>query len=258
MNTNRLWTKLKWLGMLWILWHCAGCDREYLKYDTEKKDCIYMLYGDTIEYAMVAGAPEQEYEYGLAVQVMGMPKPYERNLRLEVIDSLTTAKEGLHYQLKKDNIFPRDTAYSNIYITLFKDKDPGLRENPVVLALRLAESEDFRVVPVEKRFTELYLFVSVTPAPKPGWWLDQDLGEYTEQAAFMFMKFFHEMEQKNPVVYKRITDKYGVDLKYVTGFALWQFWNNNRIVIHKYVIRPLYDYYQDHPEPGVNIPEPQY
>ncbi len=254
MNTNRLWGKLKWLGILWILWHCAGCDREYLQYDTGKKDNIYMNSGDSAYYSFISGAPDEEYDYPLFLQVMGMPKPYVRSYRIEVIDSLTTARADVHYRLRETDTFPREVISTTRYITLFKNKDPELRERPVVLAFKLVETDDFSVVPIEKRYTKMLLFISITATPKPWWWSDSDLGSYTEQAAYMFMHFFHEVKQKNPVMYERLTSQFGPNLEW----GNYRFWNNNRIAIHKYIIRPLYDYYRDRPDPEVNIPEPQY
>lgn len=123
-----------------------------------------------------------------------------------------------------------------------------------MLVFRLVESEDFNIVPLEGYATEIHLFINVAAAPRPMWWSEIYLGDYTEQAAFMFMKFFHEMKEKNPIVYQRLVGRWGENLQYANFF----FWLNDVVVLKKYVLRPLYDYYQEFPDPEVNIPNPQF
>lgn len=252
MKTNKIHTFSKWLPVLGLVWSLYGCDRDYLKYDTSQKDLLYIVGPDTTGRAFEAGSPVDSLIYNVPLQVMGMPKAYERKYQIEIIDTATTAVEGVHYKFNKTNLFPKDTTLTYMAIILYRDRDPELEANPVTLAFKLVESDDFAIMPVEYYTVMNHLTISIAHIVKPRWWNVTILGPYTEKAHYMFLNYYSALEQANPVIYNRLVKKYGKDMSSASTFV----WSQDGTTLRKFVVRPLYDYYLKNPDPDVQIPDP--
>lgn len=252
MKINRICIFAKWLLVVWLACHFLGCDRDYLRYDTSQKDLLLIVGPDSINATFTAGDPVDSLVYHVPLQVMGMPKPYERACQIEIIDSATTAVEGVHYKLNTTYLYPKDTTLAYMNIVLYRDRDAGLQDNSVMLAYKLVETDDFAVMPVEYYNIMNHLTVSIIHTSKPRWWNVSILGAFTEKAYFMFLHFYTELKQTNPVIYKRLVGKYGEDMSRANVFV----WSVDGTTLKRFVVRPMYDYYVANPDPDVQIPEP--
>ena len=65
------------------------------------------------------------------------------------------------------------------------------------------------------------------------------------------MKQLASLETTNPTIYKTL-------YSYLSGWNASYIWQNYEYVTVKYIVHPLYDYYQENPHPDVNIPMPKY
>ena len=258
MKMNRITNWLKGCAVVCgMAWCCLSCEHDYLKYDTQMRDALYFVWPDTSYCSFTAGDPVDTMDYKIYVQVMGLPRGSERSYKIEIIDTNTTAVEGVHYKLSENQIFPADTVKAQMHVILY-NRDPELRNQPVTLAFRLVSSEDFDVVPVEQGGLMCHLIIKTVPVEMPGLWIwggTTYLGPYSEQLYFMFKKFYHKVEETNPTLYNRWEKTYGSEL---SRFYFMRHWSVEKIPMSKYLLRPLYDYFQENPDPEVKMPEPMF
>ena len=90
---------INWWIVLGIVLFSA-CSRDYLRYDTSQKDGAYWtLVGDSLPYGFSSTYLIDSTSLNIYIQVMGMPRDYDRAVGVELIDSLTTGEENIHYFL---------------------------------------------------------------------------------------------------------------------------------------------------------------
>lgn len=246
---------MKWSCILTVLiWTGGACSRDYLEYDTGLKDGIYLKTSDTINYTFGLEVQGSTYDYPLIAALVGMPSDKDRTIGFEVVDTATTAVQGVHYELIDDGVLKAGEVKKLIYITLIRDKDEALKGRPVTLTVRLTENENFRLLP--GMTSEATLIFSDQESPQPIWWKIEYLGPYSERLYRDFMHYYWKIEEVNPSLYTTMEDKLG---KYIekTRPSLTMF-SEFRIPLLKYVISPMYEYYEKNPDPNVKIPKPQF
>ena len=172
---------------------------------------------------------------------------------LAVVDSLTTAIEGQDYVLEKV-IMPAKTEFVDAAVIRWNrrpDGDDG-RPDTLTVGLRLVENEYFKPVTLGSRIMKLtYL---KTDMQAPYWWIEEALGPWSKGLMFKFLEQYNQLEETNPEIYQSIHKYVGDNF---SDTYYWP-WSVDYLVI-KYVVAPLYNYYQEHPEPGVvDIPKPKY
>ena len=75
----------------------SSCSTDYMAYDVGLKDGIYFI-TDSVNYQFGMKVGE-DFNYAIAVRLLGTPKHYDRKFGIELLEEETTAKEGLHYKL---------------------------------------------------------------------------------------------------------------------------------------------------------------
>ena len=78
---------------------------------------------------------------------MGMPRDYDRAVGVELIDSLTTGEENIHYFLGKEAIVKAGEVETSLPLTLYRNRDPEASFKRVSIGFRLKANEDFDLVP---------------------------------------------------------------------------------------------------------------
>lgn len=111
-----------------MAWCCLSCEHDYLKYDTQMRDALYFVWPDTSYCSFTAGDPVDTMDYKIYVQVMGLPRGSERSYKIEIIDTNTTAVEGVHYKLSENQIFPADTVKAQMHVILY-NRGSGIEES---------------------------------------------------------------------------------------------------------------------------------
>ena len=251
MNSMKLIFVLSMMGLI------VGCHtNDYLAYE-EPKAGIYIAWlgGDVFEstlefYSWESSETKQDK---IRLDIMGFTADVDREISLELVDSLTTAIEGQDYVLEKV-IMPAKTEFVDAAVIRWNrrpDGDDG-RPDTLTVGLRLVENEYFKPVTLGSRIMKLtYL---KTDMQAPYWWIEEALGPWSKGLMFKFLEQYNQLEETNPEIYQSIHKYVGDNF---SDTYYWP-WSVDYLVI-KYVVAPLYNYYQEHPEPGVvDIPKPKY
>lgn len=226
-----------------------ACSPEYMTYDISQQDGVYFS-SDSIgfQFGMNTG---ETYPMSIYVGMLGSPKDYDRTFSVEVVTEETTAVEGLHYTITPTFTVAANAVSGSIPVTLIRYEDPELAQHPFVLTLRLKDNDNFRVVMKEK----IKLEFSDEEMPRPYWWQDRFLGPYSQLLMIDILHYYWAMEETHNALYKRMVAGYGREFQGGSigmGFP-YQF----QIAFIKYVITPAYEYYLEHPNEKVNLPDPQ-
>ena len=84
----------------------SSCSTDYMAYDVGLKDGIYFI-TDSVNYQFGMKVGE-DFNYAIAVRLLGTPKHYDRKFGIELVEEQTQAEEGLHYTLIDTLVFPPD------------------------------------------------------------------------------------------------------------------------------------------------------
>lgn len=242
---------INWWIVLGIVLFSA-CSRDYLRYDTSQKDGAYWtLVGDSLPYGFSSTYLIDSTSLNIYIQIMGMPRDYDRAVGVELIDSLTTGEENIHYFLGKEAIVKAGEVETSLPLTLYRNRDPEASFKRVSIGFRLKANEDFDLVPGMGGSAPYRVILQLQQVARPGWWSDTYLGSFSEELYGAFMKQLASLETTNPTIYKTL-------YSYLSGWNASYIWQNYEYVTVKYIVHPLYDYYQENPHPDVNIPMPKY
>lgn len=252
---KRMIYKMKWWTLLGVVLFSA-CSRDYLRYDVNQKDGIYLVYAsDSIPLGFSSTDVADSMPLDLALQVVGMPRDYDRKVSIVLVDSLTTAEENIHYRLEREAIVKAGEVKTYTPLMLFRNRDPEELSKRIVISFRLQENEDFQLLPGLGGIKPLQVILTVEHVARPIWWNNSYLGDFSEELYRTFMAQYEKLEMTNPSIYETIKNYAGVHLEKPMSQYLWM---NYEYAMVKYIVRPLYDYYQENPHPDVNIPTPKY
>ena len=150
-------------------------------------------------------------------------------------------------ELSKSFIIPAYEIIGKISFVLHRYLDPEITQHPFVIKMKLVENDDFRLV----MGNECKLEFSDTELPRPRWWSDKHFGPYSQMLMMDIYNYYWDLETTHPLLFERIVVEYGRNLEKAYSFPYQQ-----EIAFIKYVITPAYEYYQAHPHPKVDIPDP--
>lgn len=230
---------------------CCACHHDYISYDVKQQDGVYMILHDSLLFKF---RERDSIVTDIEVHVMGFARDYDREIGIELVDSLTTAEEGIHYWLGDKVVLKAGELGVYVPLTFYRTRDPNFRGKRVTVALQLKESEDFHPVPGmgTKPFRAM---IEGEVIERPVWWNEDYLGPYAEVLYKSFMNQFDALETTYPSIYKTISDYTWSWGNSMTSPKVWTVYEYPMV---KYVVHPLYDYYQVNPNPEVNIPTPKY
>ena len=232
---------------------CCACHRDYLSYEVDQRDRVYMTLHDSLEFSFYQ---RDSTVTDIRICVMGFSRDYDRVIDVELIDSLTTATEGLHYWFKEKAILKAGELETYVPLTFYRKKDPNFnKDKRVAVGIRLKENEYFDLVPGMGTSTFRAIIAGEIIA-RPVWWNDACLGSFSEVLYKAFMKQYTSLETTNPAVYNTVESDVGIVAS--NGIRSPYVWILYEYPIVKFVVHPLYDYYQENPNPEVNIPTPKF
>ncbi len=156
-----------------------------------QKDNIYFDYATTDDSKITYSFADTTFDVVentiyLPVKISGKRVSYDRKFRVEVIDSLTTAKPSLHYEpMASSYTLAADSGTFKLPVVLY-NTDEILQDSTLVLALRLVDSDNFSTA-----FPHL---ISATISfssrlEEPSWWKYWlgELGTYSRTKHFLFL-----------------------------------------------------------------------
>ena len=164
-----------------ILWACKK--NEMMPYSST--DNVYLRYLDvngnqdttTLSYSFAYNPSLAQDTLWIPVVVTGPRVSRSRQFNLAVVDSLSTAVQGTHYEpLKASYTLPADSTTLQIPLIL-KNTDESLASKSVTLGLRTVSGGDFAGnMPLALR-TKKFIFSN--RLEKPAWWIYWgQLGDY--------------------------------------------------------------------------------
>lgn len=120
-----------------------------------------------------------------------------------------------------------------------------------MLTLRLVENENY--VPTDIR--ECVISFSNKDIEAPVWWRSDKLGDYNQEKLILFVDYYHQSEEKSPVIYEAIRKKWGENLDQGTETNLLTIYKYQGY-LNRYILNPMYEYYLETNDQMYQIPNP--
>lgn len=252
--------KTKYITMaVLLLGLTAGCSKsDYKLFDSSDTGIYYTV--DKLTYSFgITSMSVTHRVVEVPVRIMGAPTGSARTFTVEIIPDKTNATRGTHFTLPEQFTILPDSVNGVVPIDVMRE---ALGEQEWTLGLRLVADDNFSPVATENTEVVVGFNNIVTP---PNWtsynwmtgtfvpyWPDFQLGPWAPLKYVLFMDYFHKMEEAAPSTYRNLVDLYGPDLENITQGWPWDY---NKSLI-KYILLPMYEYLEAHPELGVTIPNP--
>lgn len=237
-----------------------ACQREYMFYDQNLQDGIYMKdlgmkevsLKDTITCSFNK-VDLDSTNWSLPIYVLGMPRDQDRVFTVTKVDSVTTARQGIHYNIGS-LVVKAGQVKGEIPFTFYRNRDPELQNRSVSLLVQLVEDEQFRPVMGSSQ----YIVLADWPEPQPKWWPTKLFGPYSPIVMTIFFQSYWKMEEIATYQYDKMVKDCGRDMEkaYWTTTPFGTRTNIPQNVVKKYIVPPMREYFAEHPTEGVNIPEP--
>ena len=249
---NKMKLYVFWGTLILVVGINASCDRDYLAYEQEK-DRIYFMPGSDIGTTTTIF---EDWENSDTKQVaanfyvMGFPSPELRKINLEIVDTLTDAVEGQDYILEKELVMPVNEVSAYIPVITWKRRKEGdTRPDHLQVGLRLVENNHYLPTMSD---TRIFLYNKTVPQ-KPWYWKEVVLGPWSPGLMYKIIEQYRSLKTTNVDVYNSIHRFMGDNFQ----ASYWP--SAVEYLVIKYVVTPVYYYYEEHPEPGVVvIPKPIY
>ena len=240
------------------VWLFAACENDdYPVYDLNQTDGVFLAYNektDSVFYNFGFDS-KTEYVYNVTVKLMGMPRDYDRIVKLKVNSGKYANEEFLaaketYYELPSEITFPKDSVQTMIPVKLLRNAE--LEEVRAILTFELEDSKDLLV----KGHREFTITFDDKLPKTPAWWTTYDYGAFTKFKGQLFFKYFWEMEQENKYLFDKIVARWGRNLdKTPNTYA------NNPLNVYPYAFgmyvgMKMWEYSEAHPELELNISKP--
>lgn len=231
----------------------SSCGKtDYTRFDSDFTGIYFQK--DSMHYSFsVTPLDIETYTLQIPVRIMGATSGTERKFKAEIISDRTTAKAGEQYTVFPETfVIPSDSINGVLPVEFIRS---GLSEAVWKLGLRLIPYENFQPTNEKKYEITITFDNLVTPPDWKDWegnpdWADFALGPWNPNVWIKFMEFFREMEETAPVTYANMVKDFGPNLE--KGWP-WDYETS----VKKYILIPLYDFFEAHPEYGAEIPDPQ-
>lgn len=232
----------------------AACENtDYPTYETDFTGIYFAE--DSMRYSFgITPLATTSYTMKLPVKIMGIPVSQQRTFKIEIIADKTSAKVNTHYKMPTTCVIEADSINGILPLEVLRE-NLGDEQNWQV-AFKLMPTDDFTPV---KEVGEQIFAIFNNIVEQPDWkdwtgaptWIEEQLGPWNPVVWIKFMEFFRKLEQINPVAYKTIVETYGPNLEDADGW-IYEF----NYTLTKYVLIPLYDFFQANPEYGIEMPNP--
>ena len=149
----------------------ASCsEKEVPLYDTDNANFIEFVAPteDTASFSFMFHpevAAGGAYDLAIPVKILGQAKNVDREYKVIVVDSLTSATEGKHFSMPEKFVFRAGLFVDTLFVKLYRTAD--LKTDVVSLGVRIENSKDFFAGQVD--FRESIWFINDSFA-QPAWW----------------------------------------------------------------------------------------
>lgn len=235
-----------------------ACENEdYPVYNVSQKDGVFLAYDETTDsvFYNFGFDSKTEYVYGVKIKLLGMPRDYDRTVKLKInsgkyaSEEFIAAKEA-YYDLPAEFTFPADSVQATIPVKLIRDAE--LENSRAILTFELEDSDDLLV----RGHSEFTITFDDKEPTAPQWWASYKWGVFTKFKGQLFFKYFWEMEQENKYLFDKIVARWGRNLDIPPLI-----YGDNPTVVYPYafgmyVEMKMWEYSEAHPELELNISKP--
>lgn len=192
--------KSKWIALTILAGLLIGCTQDlslfdenaYVSINLETNDEGFAEYSYTFQYL----APDiQEAEIHIPVTLAGRPSHLAENFSVHVIDSLTSAIAGTHYQLDTSlNVIEPNSFDGSIYIKLLKTAE--MNDTSYTLGLEIVNNSYYKYGPNNK-----VVITFSNKLEKPEWWYTDptaNIGYYTQRKLALWFEFWEITDGSDP------------------------------------------------------------
>jgi hypothetical protein len=145
----------------------SGCSEdEFLRFDSESNSAINILTSSaSVNFAFKA--PEEIADtVNINIRLMGAPVDYDRYFELEIVDSITTGKEGVHFAKLQNNYLLSAMEYETSF-PIVALRSSTLKDSTYQLGVKIKDNDYFSVgaVDYQTAIVQIKDFDS-----EPEWW----------------------------------------------------------------------------------------
>ncbi|MFR3329383.1 MAG: DUF4843 domain-containing protein [Odoribacter splanchnicus] len=256
------------LSLFIAIWSLSSCsETDYPVFDDSVIDIYFNK--DSMNYSFgVVALGVTEHTIDIPVKIIGAAVSEDRSFLVEVVSGRSNAKSPDQYTIPTSLVLPADSVNCTLPVTIYRNTLDTLQW---AVAFRLIANEHF--TPTSEQEEEISNEAIVTfnnIVSKPNWvdrngnfdWPETKLGPWNPTVYVVFMDFFRRMEQTAPATYRNLVERWGenLDQTYNDGWGTYYFgsWDYEYdLALTKFVLIPMYEYFQEHPELGVtDFPNP--
>ncbi|WP_292268396.1 DUF4843 domain-containing protein [Butyricimonas sp.] len=242
------------LYMIWsiiLLMIFASCEKDPWVWDTSRKTGI-VLDGNVVEIQFSEYTDTIWAAGGASYSILGVPVDYDREILVEVIDSLTNMPST---DYKIEAVLTAGAVRGAIRVWARRPAYKEYEDMKLWVGLRILENDEF--IPMMQS-PEVTFGVKVVHPQQPKWWVEDLLGKFSEVAYRKLFEIYNELWYKwpRPEEYRAMLDLFGYRLQMLTNEGKWSgIYLAYQPLFKQGVLVPLFDYFTEHPNPEVEIPE---
>lgn len=239
------------IGILGLI-SLSSCTKDPWVYDTRSKAGIYMLDSrDSNAISFTAITDTNWVSGGCDLYLIGVPTDYDREIKVEVVDSGTNIVEGKDFHIDPV-ILKAGQTMADMRCWVRMPENAEDEDGKLHFTVQIVENENF----IPRICTKAYFAIYVSHQEyAPEWWNVEYMGEFSERAYKRYMTLYIEQESEHTDLWERyLNPVYGTFMCFVK--EQWTA-EQNRFVpyLKEAVLIPMFDYFTANPYPEVEIPQ---
>ena len=223
-------------------------ETDYMTFDTANNGVYFTK--DTINYSFsVTPIEVKTYTYKVPFRIMGPTSGEQRTVKFRVDPQLTTAKEGVQYNLGQAVVLP-DSINGYIPVEILRDGLEGTYATGYTkykLHLILEENEFFQ--PTLDTASQHRILTFDNAIEQPEWlsahgekvWDVSTLGVWHPYKFIKMVEYFHALADILPETYKKMVEAYGENLENIPYGDPYVY----RTIFKKYIYSPMYEFFSN-------------
>lgn len=176
-------------------------EQDYAYFDIDDKDGVLL---DKNKFLMQDYSFLLEFDETIESSIINYPtriagtaKNYERHHSIQVVDSLTTALQGVHFELLPETEHTISEGSTTGLIKLKLLKTPDMAHEVYQLAIVIVDNDELKAGPTNRLILSFH-----NTMEKPYWWpspqSDLNIGEFTITKCLLWMRFHELLDGSDP------------------------------------------------------------
>lgn len=236
------------IAMVAVMTAVSCSETDYMTFDTANNGVYFTK--DTLNYSFsVTPIEVKTYTYKVPFRIMGPTSGEQRTVKFRVDPQLTTAKEGVQYNLGQAVVLP-DSINGYIPVEILRDGLEGTYATGYTkykLHLILEENEFFQ--PTLDTASQHRILTFDNAIEQPEWlsahgekvWDVSTLGVWHPYKFIKMVEYFHALADILPETYKKMVEAYGENLENIPYGDPYVY----RTIFKKYIYAPMYEFFSN-------------